>query len=90
MQLTELIEANSSLLRVGIAFEFNDARNRVSRQLQKNLDTCEYSSYGGLLTSSSTAVTAKPAAAPAKPAAAPAPAAASAAPAPAAGSATAS
>ena len=42
MQLTNLIEENPTLLRVGIHFEFNDARNRVSRQLQKNLDTCEY------------------------------------------------
>ncbi|XP_018015651.1 tropomodulin isoform X2 [Hyalella azteca] len=39
MQLTNLIEENNTLLRVGIHFEFNDARNRVSRQLQKNLDT---------------------------------------------------
>jgi len=39
MQLTELVEQNTTLLRVGIHFEFNDARNRVSRQLQKNLDT---------------------------------------------------
>lgn len=39
MQLTNLIEENPTLLRVGIHFEFNDARNRVSRQLQKNLDT---------------------------------------------------
>jgi len=41
MQLTELIEANPTLLRIGLHFEFNDARNRVSRHLQKNLDTCE-------------------------------------------------
>uniref|UniRef100_A0A2P2I4M2 Tropomodulin-like n=1 Tax=Hirondellea gigas TaxID=1518452 RepID=A0A2P2I4M2_9CRUS len=40
MQMTNLIEENHTLLRVGIHFEFNDARNRVSRQLQKNLDTC--------------------------------------------------
>lgn len=39
MQLTTMIEENPSLLRVGIHFEFNDARNRVSRHLQKNLDT---------------------------------------------------
>jgi len=41
MQLTELIEANPTILRIGIHFEFNDSRNRVSRHLQKNLDTCE-------------------------------------------------
>ncbi|XP_076043271.1 tropomodulin isoform X3 [Oratosquilla oratoria] len=39
MQLTEIIEQNPTLLRVGVHFEFNDARNRVSRHLQKNLDT---------------------------------------------------
>ncbi|XP_066986425.1 tropomodulin-1 isoform X6 [Macrobrachium rosenbergii] len=39
MQLTDIIEQNPTLLRVGIHFEFNDARNRVSRHLQKNLDT---------------------------------------------------
>ncbi|XP_037800688.1 tropomodulin-1-like isoform X1 [Penaeus monodon] len=39
MQLTDIIEQNPTLLRVGIHFEFNDSRNRVSRHLQKNLDT---------------------------------------------------
>ncbi|CAL4085106.1 unnamed protein product, partial [Meganyctiphanes norvegica] len=39
MQLTELVEANPTILRIGLHFEFNDARNRVSRHLQKNLDT---------------------------------------------------
>jgi len=39
MQLTELIENNPTVLRIGVHFEFNDARNRVSRHLQKNLDT---------------------------------------------------
>ncbi|MCL4132101.1 UNVERIFIED_CONTAM: hypothetical protein GTU68_066512 [Idotea baltica] len=42
MELTNIIEQNPNVLRVGIFFEFNDARNRVSRHLQKNLDTCEY------------------------------------------------
>ncbi|KAK4317710.1 hypothetical protein Pmani_011222, partial [Petrolisthes manimaculis] len=39
MSLTTIIESNPSLLRVGLHFEFNDARNRVSKHLQKNLDT---------------------------------------------------
>lgn len=39
MQLTDIIEQNPTVLRVGIHFEFNDARNRVSKHLQKNLDT---------------------------------------------------
>lgn len=47
MQITDLVEQNSTLLRVGLHFEFNDARNRVSRQLQKNLDTCEYAAVYG-------------------------------------------
>uniref|UniRef100_A0A0P4WCV1 Tropomodulin n=1 Tax=Scylla olivacea TaxID=85551 RepID=A0A0P4WCV1_SCYOL len=46
MQLTEIIEQNPSILRVGIHFEFNDARNRVSKHLQKNLDTFRLSRLG--------------------------------------------
>lgn len=49
MQLTDIIEQNPTLLRVGIHFEFNDSRNRVSRHLQKNLDTCEYEAVSGIL-----------------------------------------
>lgn len=49
MQLTEIIEQNPSVLRVGIHFEFNDARNRVSKHLQKNLDTCEYETTSGII-----------------------------------------
>ncbi|XP_068223363.1 tropomodulin-1 isoform X5 [Palaemon carinicauda] len=46
MQLTDIIEQNPTVLRVGIHFEFNDARNRVSRHLQKNLDTFRLSRIG--------------------------------------------
>lgn len=46
MQLTEIIEQNPTVLRVGIHFEFNDARNRVSKHLQKNLDTFRLSRLG--------------------------------------------
>lgn len=46
MQLTDIIEQNPTLLRVGIHFEFNDSRNRVSRHLQKNLDTFRISRMG--------------------------------------------
>lgn len=49
MQLTEIIEQNPTVLRVGIHFEFNDARNRVSKHLQKNLDTCEYDAVSGIV-----------------------------------------
>ncbi|XP_071523947.1 tropomodulin-1 isoform X8 [Panulirus ornatus] len=48
MQLTDIIEQNPTVLRVGIHFEFNDARNRVSKHLQKNLDTyCRVLLRGG-------------------------------------------
>ncbi|XP_071523953.1 tropomodulin isoform X13 [Panulirus ornatus] len=46
MQLTDIIEQNPTVLRVGIHFEFNDARNRVSKHLQKNLDTFRLSRIG--------------------------------------------
>lgn len=46
MQLTDIIEQNPTVLRVGVHFEFNDARNRVSRHLQKNLDTFRLSRIG--------------------------------------------
>merc|ERR1711981_945165 len=38
MAITQAVENNKSLLRVGLHFEFNDCRNRVAVQLQKNLD----------------------------------------------------
>jgi tropomodulin len=38
MAITKAVENNKSLLRVGLHFEFNDCRNRVAVQLQKNLD----------------------------------------------------
>lgn len=38
MDITQYIEQNTSLMRVGLFFEFNDARSRVATQLQKNID----------------------------------------------------
>merc|ERR1712029_693571 len=38
MSITNAVEKNKSLLRVGIHFEYGDCRNRVAVQLQKNLD----------------------------------------------------
>nr|CAG4642631.1 EOG090X093U [Evadne anonyx] len=38
MDITKFIEQNPTLMRVGLFFEFNDARSRVSTQLQKNID----------------------------------------------------
>jgi len=36
--ITKAIEANKSLLKVGLHFQFGDCRNRVAVQQQKNLD----------------------------------------------------
>lgn len=38
MDITQAIEQNTTLLRVGLFLEFNDARSRVATQLQKNID----------------------------------------------------
>lgn len=41
MEITELIEKNSSLLRLGLHLEFNDARHRIANHLQRNIDRSE-------------------------------------------------
>ncbi|CAB3360763.1 Hypothetical predicted protein [Cloeon dipterum] len=38
MQITEIVEQNISLLRLGLHLEYNDARHRVAAHLQRNLD----------------------------------------------------
>ncbi|XP_059484570.1 tropomodulin isoform X2 [Neocloeon triangulifer] len=38
MQITEIVEQNFSLLRLGLHLEYNDARHRVAAHLQRNLD----------------------------------------------------
>ena len=38
MAITQAVEKNKTILKVGIHFEFGDCRNRVAVQLQKNLD----------------------------------------------------
>lgn len=38
MEITELIEKNTSLLRLGLHLEFNDARHRIANHLQRNID----------------------------------------------------
>lgn len=38
MEITELVEKNSTLLRLGLHFEYNDARHRVAAHLQRNID----------------------------------------------------
>ena len=42
MEITELVEKNSTLLRLGLHLEFNDARHRVAAHLQRNIDRSEY------------------------------------------------
>nr|CAG4638570.1 EOG090X093U [Cyclestheria hislopi] len=38
MEITQLIEQNPTIMRLGLFLEFNDARSRVATQLQRNLD----------------------------------------------------
>ena len=40
-QITKLILENAKILRLGIAFEFPDARIRVNKKLEDNLDECK-------------------------------------------------
>lgn len=42
MEITELVEKNSSLLRLGLHLEFNDARHRIANHLQRNIDRSKY------------------------------------------------
>ncbi|XP_065566016.1 tropomodulin-1-like isoform X2 [Artemia franciscana] len=38
MEITQLIERNTAILRLGLHLEYNDARSRVAAQLQRNID----------------------------------------------------
>lgn len=42
MEITDLVEKNTSLLRLGLHLEFNDARHRVAAHLQRNIDRSKY------------------------------------------------
>lgn len=42
MEITQLVEQNPTLLRLGLHLEFNDARHRVAAHLQRNIDRSEY------------------------------------------------
>lgn len=44
MEITDLVEKNTSLLRLGLHLEFNDARHRVAAHLQRNIDRSKYRS----------------------------------------------
>lgn len=39
MEITQLIEKNPTLLRLGLHLEYNDARHRIASHLQRNIDT---------------------------------------------------
>lgn len=43
MEITELVEANPTLLRLGLHLEYNDARQRIATHLQRNIDRSQYS-----------------------------------------------
>ena len=38
MEITNLVEQNPTLLRLGLHLEYNDARHRVANHLQRNID----------------------------------------------------
>ena len=42
MEITDLIEQNASILRLGLHLEYNDARSRIANHLQRNIDRSEY------------------------------------------------
>lgn len=42
MEITELVEKNTSLLRLGLHLEYNDARHRVAAHLQRNIDRSKF------------------------------------------------
>lgn len=42
MEITQLVEQNPTLLRLGLHLEFNDARHRVAAHLQRNIDRSKY------------------------------------------------
>lgn len=46
MEITKLIEANPTILRLGLHLEYNDARHRISMHLQRNLDRIRQSRIG--------------------------------------------
>ncbi|XP_072396230.1 tropomodulin isoform X4 [Diabrotica undecimpunctata] len=39
MEITQLIEKNPTILRLGLHLEYNDARHRIAKHLQRNIDT---------------------------------------------------
>ncbi|XP_037948291.1 tropomodulin isoform X3 [Teleopsis dalmanni] len=52
MEITDLVEQNTSLLRLGLHLEFNDARHRVAAHLQRNIDRSELQNLSPFVKSS--------------------------------------
>lgn len=42
MEITQLVEKNPTLLRLGLHLEYNDARHRIASHLQRNIDTSKF------------------------------------------------
>jgi tropomodulin len=42
MEITDLVEKNTTLLRLGLHLEFNDARHRIAAHLQRNIDRSKF------------------------------------------------
>lgn len=42
MEITQLIEKNPTILRLGLHLEYNDARHRIATQIQRNIDTSKW------------------------------------------------
>jgi len=64
MAITRAVEANKSILKVGLHFEFGDCRNRVAVQLQKNLDRVRLKRVAHKLSSAPAATNGSPKPAP--------------------------
>lgn len=45
MEITQLVEQNPTLVRLGLHLEYSDARHRIASHLQKNIDRSEYPTY---------------------------------------------
>ncbi|EEB10087.1 Tropomodulin, putative [Pediculus humanus corporis] len=45
MEITNLVEQNPTLLRLGLHLEYNDARHRVANHLQRNIDRSAFKSH---------------------------------------------
>lgn len=48
MEITQLVEKNPTLLRLGLHLEYNDARHRIATHLQRNIDTSRKRRMGQL------------------------------------------